>query len=145
MYQRFVNGELDYRTQIEDGYDPRGPDGQGRNRLGIHLSCEPIVRCVLRPRTRQGALDTLRGMAHHGSPTAYDECVGGPCAACTTACASREVWQESSRVLEVGERVVMEGPARREFRSWEELLRAVDVPALARRQDAAGVFFWTMA
>lgn len=79
-------------------HNPKGPDGQGWNRLAI-IALEPSPRCSMRPRSRQAALDTLRGMARFGVITAYDECTGqGRCATCPVACRDRLAWPDSAKI-----------------------------------------------
>ncbi len=59
-----------YRVRPSLDRSPAGHDGKGWNRLAI-IPMDPIDRCLLRPKYRQAALDTLRGMGHYGVPTAY--------------------------------------------------------------------------
>nr|WP_233337831.1 hypothetical protein [Pseudomonas aeruginosa] len=62
-------------------YDPRGPDGDGRNRLRID-SIDPQPRCALRPRTFAGLRESMNtAIAQWGSH--FDVCSGGgECSAC---------------------------------------------------------------
>lgn len=141
MFQRWVNGALDFQIRLDSRHRPEGPDGEGRNRLAIH-TLEPTPRCVLRPLTWQAALDTLRGMAHHGGdPCSYGPCVGAKCETCGVADGPRIPWDPGFRVREREGRVVVEGRTPQVFSSWSDMMKAMDAPALRRAIDGNGVYW----
>lgn len=139
----------DYRVRLADKHDPRGPDGKGWNRIAI-IGLSPIDRCSLLPRTRQAALDTLRGMARHGSITSYDECESGksPCHACPVATKERDPWNAAWHIREDGKGIVwLLGSVDKAFagrgyayKDWAALMAAVDVPMLQCKQDNTGFY-----
>jgi len=140
------------RLQLSDPHDPRGPDGQGRNRLGI-WSMSPTPRCSLRPQTRQAALDTARGMAALGSITSYGDCTSNePCASCSRQRKARDPWNPNWCLREDQHgNVWLLGTAASGFSgrgycftNWEKLFYEIDVPMLKRQQDSIG-FYWTAA
>lgn len=142
--------DVSYRVRVDDTHDPRGPDGQGWNRLSI-IGLGSFERCTLRPATRQGALDTLRGMARFGNPLAYKPCTSsGPCSGCTVATKEREPWSNGWHIREDpnGGGVWLLGDVEKGFagfgyhyRGWDKLLSEIDVPMLARRRDQSGVYW----
>ncbi|MBG6083077.1 hypothetical protein, partial [Rubrivivax gelatinosus] len=144
---------ISHRLELKDPYNPRGPDGQGRNRLGL-WSLSPTPRCSLRPQTRQAALDTARGMAFFGSITSYGACTekAGNCSACQRHLRPRDTWREGwclredlrGNVWLVGDAGAGFGGRGYAFANWEGLFDEVEVPALKRLQDAAG-FYWAAA
>jgi hypothetical protein len=147
-----MTSEVSYRALLDDGYNPRGPDGQGWNRLAIH-PLRPTVRCILRPTTRQAALDTARGMARLGVITAYGECTSNlQCSACSRGSNEREKWQPGWLIREDSQgRVWLLGNRERGWASfgycyphWEAIISSVDVPMLKRHTDEHG-FYWTDA
>lgn len=150
---RNADQTCDYRVRLADKYDPKGPDGKGWNRIAI-FGLSPIDRCILLPTTRQAALDTLRGMARHGSITSYDDCKSGrsPCHACPVATTERGSWNVGWHIREDGRGIVwLLGSVERAFagrgyayRNWAALMAAVDVPMLQRKQDSTG-FYWIAA
>lgn len=130
-----------YRIEICNSHDPRGPDGQGWNRLSI-INLEPHDRCMLRPKTRPAALDTARGMARHGSVFSYEDCIGRSCEECKVGNAEREQWKPEWLLIEDDGRggVWLHADLEKDsfgyyYPSWEALFRAVDVPALTRKID----------
>lgn len=147
-----MGAAIDYRLRIEDTRDPKGPDGRGWNRLAI-FGLDSHARCSRRPATRQGALDTLRGMARFGNPLAYQDCVSSlPCAQCRIATAPKEPWNSAWHLREDAQGLVwLLGDIAKGFggygycyKGWGALLADVDVPMLQRRQDAQG-FYWVEA
>ncbi|ABM96887.1 hypothetical protein [Methylibium petroleiphilum] len=144
--------QISHRVCLDDQFDPRGPDGQGRNRLGL-WSLSPTTRCELRPMTKPAALDTLRGMAKLGNPTAYGMCTyEGECTNCPRKLKARDPWRAEwclredlhGNVWMIGS--VEAGFAGRGycFSNWEKLLDEIEVPMLKRQQDATG-FYWVAA
>lgn len=130
-----------YRLTADRSHNPRGPDGQGWNRMAI-LPLTPSDRCMLRPRTRQAALDTARGMARLGLITAYEDCCGHSCQQCKVATAPREEWKPEWLLVEDSRRggVWLHADLEKDsfgyyYRSWEALFRAVRVPVLERKID----------
>ena len=125
-------------------HNPKGPDGQGWNRLAI-IALEPSPRCSMRPRSRQAALDTLRGMARFGVITAYDECTGqGRCATCPVACRDKLAWPDSAKIRDKGDHVEVESAGQRtSFDSWKILLASYDLPMLQRYHEDGGAFWMT--
>ena len=126
-------------------HNPKGPDGQGWNRLAI-IPIEPSPRCSMRPRTRQAALDTLRGMARFGIITAYDVCTGqGNCAGCSVACDPKSPWPETGKVRDKSDYLVVDIDGQSScFDNWRQLLKAYDLPMLSRHIDDTGMY-WSMA
>jgi hypothetical protein len=135
------NGCADYRVQPSLDRRPGGHDGKGWNRLAI-VPMEPIQRCLLRPKYRQAALDTLRGMGRQGVATAYQACTSsGPCGGCHLTAQPREPWLSSWEVDEaaggtvfVHEIGVTAAPVH-SFPSWTSFMGSIDVPALRRHMD----------
>jgi hypothetical protein len=130
-----------YQLRIQDTYDPRGPDGRGRNRLRIEY-IEPTPRCALRPRTKAAALDLWRGMARFGNTTAYAPCIGESCQACPVN-SPREAWQPGWVLSEDTTRggVWLMGSTKPDafgyyYRSWEPVARSMEVPKLTQVLDA---------
>jgi len=129
-----------YRVLIRDDYDPRGPDGRGRNRLRIEVM-QPMPRCALRPRTRAAALDLWRGMVRFGVPTAYGYCIGTHCQSCRIN-SPRQPWRDSWVLSEDHSRggIWLMGDIQPDafgyfYDSWESVARAVEVPKLTRVCD----------
>ncbi|WP_432263573.1 hypothetical protein [Cupriavidus sp. TMH.W2] len=129
---------------------PAGHDGKGWNRLAI-IPMEPIDRCLLRPKYRQAALDTLRGMGRFGEPTAYYACTSaGACQACGLTRQPREPWLESWEIEEATNGALFIcsiGAARapvHTFTGWSALLQGVDAPML-RRHIENGRSTWRAA
>lgn len=127
-----------------------GPDGQGWNRLAIHVFT-PEDRCSQRPRTWQAAVDTYRGMAQLGVFTSYEPCEGSEdgCASCHITRTQKDPWVSTWVIREDGNGLVWvlgsqemgfsaKGYA---FNSWEMLTRAIDVPKLVRLQDNTGLYW----
>ncbi|WP_018309655.1 hypothetical protein [Cupriavidus sp. UYPR2.512] len=151
---KFVAGHpVDYRVRLADKHDPRGPDGKGWNRLAI-IVLGPTDRCIRMPKTRQAALDTLRGMARHGSITSYDVCTNGqmPCQSCPVATKERDPWNDGWHIREDARGIVwLLGNVDKAFsgrgyyfKGWTALMAAVEVPMLQRMQDDTG-FYWISA
>lgn len=151
--KRDVGHTVDYRVRLADEHDPKGPDGKGWNRLAI-IGLGPSDRCILMPRTRQAALDTLRGMARLGSVTSYDECKNGQssCQSCPIAMKERDPWNDGWHIREDAQGIVWllgnidkafsgRGYA---FKGWATLMAAVEVPMLQRMRDNTG-FYWIAA
>lgn len=145
-------GTISHRVCLEDQVDPRGPDGQGRNRLAI-WSLSPTTRCELRPKTKAAALDTLRGMAKLGNPTAYEPCTyEGECTSCPRKLKARDPWRAEWCIREdMHGNVWMIGSVEAGFAGrgycfahWGKLLDSIEVPMLKRQQDATG-FYWVAA
>jgi len=143
----------DCRARLPDKHDPKGPDGKGWNRIAI-IGLSPIDRCILMPKTRQAALDTLRGLARHGSITSYDECKNGKlsCQSCPVATKERDPWNDAWHIREDAQGIVwLLGNVDKAFsglgyayKGWAALMAAVDVPMLQRMQDTTG-FYWIAA
>ncbi|WP_342051342.1 MULTISPECIES: hypothetical protein [unclassified Cupriavidus] len=129
---------------------PAGHDGKGWNRLAI-ISMEPIERCLLRPKYRQAALDTLRGMGRFGEPTAYYACTSaGSCQDCSLMQQPREPWIDSWEIEEAGDGTLFihqigttSAPAYT-FSGWSALLNGVAAPML-RRHIEDGRTTWRAA
>jgi hypothetical protein len=144
---------LDYRVRLPDTYDPKGPDGKGWNRIAI-IGLGPYDRCIRMPKTRQAALDTLRGMARFGSITSYEECSNGrsPCQSCPVATKERDPWNNGWHLREDSHgNVWLLGNVDKAFsafgycyKSWAALMADVEVPMLQRVQDKNG-FYWIAA
>ena len=145
---------MSFRLTFQHNHDPRGPDGQGWNRIAI-INLEPTDRCALRPKTRQAAIDTARGMARFGVITAYSDCEFPQCDDCDNCPIGgeekREEWQSNWLVIEGRDgEVWLHGnlsPSGFGYRyqSWEALLRAVEVPMLERRHDDHWGFYYMEA
>lgn len=142
--------KINYRFPFPSSHRPKGPDGQGWNRLAI-IPLAPADRCILMPQTRQGALDTLRGMAHWGVITAYYPClnVNADCASCGVVTRPREAWHPDWHVREDEHGGVwvlhdvtlgFNGPGVR-HKSWREFMGAVDAPKLERRINQHGTYW----
>lgn len=139
-----------YRLRFSLNRDPGGPDGSGWNRLAIH-PMEPMERCALRPRSRQAALDTLRGMAHFGNVCAYSPCSqsAADCRNCPTATHEREEWQASWLIREdssgnpwlLANADLGFSAFGYRYRSWRALMHAVNVPTLRRQLDKHGAYW----
>lgn len=139
-----------YLTRLDLDYKPKGPDGQGRNRLAINVM-EPSPRCLLRPRSRQAALDYLRGIRLPELATYYDGCTHpeSKCSKCVRATRARESWRPEWIVREDQNKQVWLldnaklgfAASGRCFGSWRALLDEVAVPELKRKTDLTG-FFW---
>ena len=148
-----MNKACDYRVRLQDTYDPRGPDGKGWNRMAI-IGLGPHDRCMLMPKTRQAALDTLRGMARYGSITSYEECPNGKsaCLACPIAIREKDHWNDIWHIREDNNgHVWLLGNVELGFagfgyfyKSWAALMADVDVPMLKRMKDNQG-FYWISA
>ncbi|QYY33585.1 hypothetical protein K2O51_31660 (plasmid) [Cupriavidus pinatubonensis] len=130
-----------YRVSPALDRRPAGRDGQGWNRLAI-IPMEPLDRCLLRPKYRQAALDTLRGMGHFGVATAYDACTSaGPCNGCNLAQHPREPWQDSWEVEEKVQgplfihHIGTQGSPVHSLASWSAFMRDIDAPTLRRHID----------
>lgn len=151
--ERGVDHTIDFRVRLPDTHDPKGPDGKGWNRLAI-FGLGPYDRCIRMPKTRQAALDTLRGMARFGSITSYDECSNGksPCHTCLVATKERDPWNNGWHVREDSQgNVWLLGNVDKAFsgfgycyKSWAALMAVVDVPMLQRMRDNNG-FYWIAA
>lgn len=140
---------MPYRLRFNDSYNPKGPDGQGWNRLAI-IPMLPIERCALRPKSRQAALDTLRGMAHYGVTTAYLPCTGSDkCANCSRATRVKEAWNPEWHIREDADgRVWLLGNVEKAFAgfgycypNWRALINDVAVPPLKRLNDKTGAYW----
>lgn len=142
--------KIDYRTKIDDTHNPKGPDGQGWNRMAI-IGIRAHDRCILRPRTWQGAIDTLRGMARNGVPTAYLDCISDmlSCEHCTVVTHKKDPWSASWHIREdsaghvwllgdIGLGFAGHGHC---FETWAALMKEIDVPMLKRMKDGQG-FYW---
>lgn len=139
-----------FLTQLDSGHDPKGPDRRGWNRMAIH-SMEPSERCLLRPRSRQAALDFLRGMFLPALATYYGDCTHPEkqCAKCVRGTREREAWRPEWIIREDHDKQVrlldnarlgFAAPGRC-FVSWAALLDEVNVPELQRKSDETG-FYW---
>jgi len=150
LHEETMDQPISYRVRLPDEHDPRGPDGKGWNRIAI-FGLGPYDRCTLRPKTRQAALDTLRGMARYGSITSYEECSNGksPCHTCPVANKAREEWNNNWHIREdLQQNVWLLGDIEKAFsgfgyayKNWAALLFDVEVPMLKRMNDAHG-FYW---
>ena len=138
-----------YRITISLSRPPAGPDGWGWNRLAVAVM-DPLDRCALLPKTRQAALDTLRGMATFGNPTTYWPCTFSTgCASCPRVLREREPWNAAWHLREDQQgRVWLLGDVERGFagfgyayKSWRALLAAVEVPQLQRQIDTTGPYW----
>ena len=144
--------KLDYRVRVDDAHNPKGPDGQGWNRMAI-IGIRSHDRCVLLPLTRQAALDTLRGMAKFGVPTAYADCKNNsPCHQCPVSTKKKEAWKDDWHIREDSHGLVwLLGSIDKGFagfgysyKSWSALMSEIEVPMLKRASDAQG-FYWIPA
>lgn len=139
-----------YRVSPSLNRQPAGHDGRGWNRLAI-IPMEPIERCLLRPKYRQAALDTLRGMGRFGEPTAYYACTSaGACQACSLTQQPREPWLASWEIEEAANGTLFihqigtaSAPAHT-FNDWSALLSGLDAPML-RRHIEDGRITWRAA
>lgn len=147
-----MDAPMSYRVSVDDSHNPKGPDGRGWNRMAI-IGLSASARCTLRPTTRQGALDTLRGMRFYGNPTAYDECISkSPCHSCGVANAKRDPWNAEWHLREDSQgRVWLLGNAELGFagqgycyNDWGRLMAKIEVPMLKRQNDKQG-FYWVAA
>ncbi|WP_454740330.1 hypothetical protein [Cupriavidus necator] len=127
-----------YRVSPSLDRSPAGHDGKGWNRLAF-IPMDPIDRCLLRPKYRQAAPDTLRGMGHYGVPTAYYACTSaGPCGACSLPQQPREPWLDFWEVEEAPKGALLihkignPGAPVRTFTDWAAFMRGVDAPMLRR-------------
>ena len=143
---------IDYRVRIDDAHNPKGPDGQGWNRMAI-IGLGSHDRCTLLPITRQAALDTLRGMAKHGVPTAYSDCRSNkPCLQCPVATKQKDAWNDAWHIREDASGAVwLLGNIEKAFsgfgyryKTWAALIGGVEVPMLKRMRDSHG-FYWIAA
>jgi len=144
---------FDCRVKLPDTHDPKGPDGKGWNRIAI-FGLGPYDRCILMPKTRQAALDTLRGMARYGSITSYEECANGksPCHSCPIAMKERDPWNDAWHIREDSQgNVWLLGDVEKAFagfgyvyKNWAALMASVELPMLKRVQDNHG-FYWIAA
>lgn len=139
-----------YRVSPSLNRQPAGHDGKGWNRLAI-IPMEPIDRCLLRPKYRQAALDTLRGMGHSGDPTAYYACTSaGVCQACSLTHQPREPWLDSWELEEAANETLFireigaGGAPVHTFKGWSALMHGVDAPML-RRHFENGRITWRAA
>ena len=136
-----------YRLTIDSAHNPKGPDGQGRNRLGIN-PMDPFDRCAMRPKSKAAAMDLLRGMLSATMPTAFDLCDGNGCASCPRATKGREPWnplwiireddQGRPWLLSVGRGFESFGYG---YKSWAALIQCTEVPMLIRDKDQHGLFY----
>ena len=142
-----------YRVTLYAPHNPRGPDGRGWNRMSLQ-AIEPTPRCTLRPKSREAALDHLRGVKLPALAPFYDDCTapGASCAKCERATAKRDPWRR--------EWCIREDQAGRPwlalsfstgwagwayfYPTWAALLNAIEVPELARKRDGTG-FYWVEA
>lgn len=147
-----MNESVNYRIRLDDTHNPKGPDGQGWNRMAI-IGLGSHDRCIRMPTTRQGALDTLRGMARHGNPTVYSDCVHAtPCPQCPVATKQKDPWVDAWHIREDAQgRVWLLGNIEKgfagfgySFKHWAALMNDVDVPMLKRLSDGQGVY-WVAA
>ena len=143
---------VSYLITLPDPRTPRGPDGQGWNRLSIN-PMGPIDRCALKPQSRQAALDTARGMAQFGNKIAYGRCEGDrDCTSCAHANRERDDWNpawliredEKGHVWLLGNQENGWAAFGYCYASWEVLMNKTWLPKLERRQDATG-FYWVEA
>lgn len=83
-------GEDDYRYDpAEDEYSPRGPDGQGRNRLRVD-ALSPSARCMAQPTSFQAAWEVFHRPAHvRASWGFFRPCTHERCATCPVAARAR--------------------------------------------------------
>lgn len=139
-----------YRVSPSLNRQAGGPDGKGWNRLAI-IPVEPIDRCLLRPKSRQAALDTLRGMGHFGVPTAYYACtLTGLCQACSLPQQPREPWLDSWEIEEAANDTLLihsigaAGVPVHTFTGWTAFMLGVDAPML-RRHIEGGRTTWRAA
>ena len=130
-----------YRLVAGTSHNPRGPDGQGWNRMAI-LPLTPSDRCMLRPKTKQAALDTARGMARFGSIVSYEDCCSKACAQCAVASTDREEWKPEWLLIADDQRggVWLHADLEKDsfgyyYKSWEALFRGIDIPQLKRKID----------
>lgn len=144
-----TNKAVSYRVRVDDTHNPRGPDGQGWNRLSI-VGIGSHDRCTLMPITRQGALDTLRGMARYGVPTAYSDCINNAtCCQCPVATKQKDKWQDAWHIREDAKgHVWLLGNVEKGFsgfghcyKNWAALMSDVEVPMLKRMSDRHGLYW----
>lgn len=147
-----MHKSFDYRVRIDDTHNPKGPDGQGWNRMAI-IAIDSHDRCTLMPITRQGALDTLRGMARYGNPTVYSDCIcNAPCHQCSVATKQKDAWRDQWHIREDSSgRVWLLGNIEKGFagfgysyKDWAALMNDVEVPMLKRMTDSQGMY-WVSA
>lgn len=143
-----MDKSFDYRVRIDDTHNPKGPDGQGWNRMAI-IGIGSHDRCTLMPITRQGALDTLRGMARYGNPTVYSDCISNtPCHQCSVATKPKDEWHiredSTGRIWLLGN--IEKGFAGfgYSYKHWAALMNDVEVPMLKRMSDSQGLY-WVAA
>ncbi len=142
-----------YQIKPAGRHDPRGPDGKGWNRVAIH-ALEPTARCAMRPRSRQAALDALRGMAGPELATYYGECNGPSlgCRTCKRATKVRDPWNpewvlredSTGNVWLLGNAAVGFAGKGHCFADWQALMDDIAVPHLRRQSDCTG-FYWSVA
>lgn len=144
-----MDKSFDYRVRIDDTHNPKGPDGQGWNRMAI-IGIGSHDRCTLMPITRQGALDTLRGMARYGNPTVYSDCISNtPCHQCSVATKQKDAWRDEWHIREDSTgRVWLLGNIEKGFagfgysyKHWAALMNDVEVPMLKRMSDSQGLYW----
>ena len=143
---------LSYRLKIDDNRKPAGRDGKGWNRLAI-IPMAPTTRCALKPRYRQAALDTLRGMASFGELTAYDPCDHQEsCDGCRQVTRERDDWQpewliredQKGHVWLLGNRARGWAAFGYCYANWKALMDTTHIPRLQRYNDETG-FYWAEA
>ena len=147
-----MDKSFDYRVRIDGTHNPKGPDGQGWNRMAI-IGIGSHDRCTLMPITRQGALDTLRGMSKYGNPTAYSDCISNtPCHQCSVATKPKDAWRDEWHIREDPTGLVwLLGNIEKGFsgfgypyKHWAALMNDVEVPMLKRMSDSQGLY-WVAA
>lgn len=129
-------------------HNPRGPDGQGLNRLAV-LQPDPQPQCALRPRSYEALVEADRGskFATYGH---YGRCVADACASCprSPAAAPEPLGDEILvRLDEEGRPWIMNRPDRgwgeRGFRtSFEALANMPSFRPDRRHRDSHGTGFW---
>ncbi|TXG99964.1 MAG: hypothetical protein E6R08_00595 [Nevskiaceae bacterium] len=107
---------------------------------------------MLKPSTRQAALDTARGMKLPELAVWYGLCTqpDRPCCECPLEQHKRSAWQPSFRVREISDgRLALHAGLSTEMSSeaasWAELVQRWDVPKLRRQTSQEGGFEWVAA
>ena len=145
---------MNYRINPPDTYDPRGPDGQGRNRLRVEV-VTPAPRCRLRPETYEAA------WTHDNRPThaaacwsSFGPCVySGDCAGCPLAVKRAASWlfwpdpPDRSVIRALGDDLHLMNRQRGGFRqrsipyrSWAALYADVAIRVVGKKTDEHGEY-----
>ncbi len=147
--QYYSDNTLNFRIRVNTTHDPKGPDGKGWNRLSI-IPLEPFDRCILKPKSRPAALDSLRGMARYGVITAYDHCSSATaCSDCVIYSKPKLTWRKDFHVREdLTGRVWLLNEFSNPFlgwgvgfTGWADLISTYEVPALRRHIDKFGIYW----